>query len=285
MITGKILSADAPSFFADLELARRLERAEAVSSSRFVDARVRASPGRGAEWRDFSGVRAMFDGPDSPVTQTFGLGLFEPPLTEGLLDEIEEFYRSRGAAINHEVSPLAGIDTFALLASRGYTPVEFTSVLYRPARDEAAQGVSMPARIAVRAIGEQEASLWARVCAEGWSDVAPELFDFALDIGATVAHKQDSPSWLAYLDGEPVAAGALSICGSVAHLAGASTIPRARGNGAQLALLKARLQYAAAAGCELALMGAAPGSASQRNAERHGFRIAYTRQKWQLKSN
>jgi hypothetical protein len=30
------------------------------------------------------------------------------------------------------------------------------------------------------------------------------------------------------------------------------------------------------------MMGAQPGSASQRNAERHGFRIAYTRIKWQL---
>jgi hypothetical protein len=31
------------------------------------------------------------------------------------------------------------------------------------------------------------------------------------------------------------------------------------------------------------MMGAAPGSASQRNAERQGFRIAYTRIKWQLR--
>ena len=29
-------------------------------------------------------------------------------------------------------------------------------------------------------------------------------------------------------------------------------------------------------------MGALPGSASQRNAERNGFRIAYTRIKWAL---
>jgi hypothetical protein len=29
-------------------------------------------------------------------------------------------------------------------------------------------------------------------------------------------------------------------------------------------------------------MGALPGSSSQRNAERHGFRIAYTRLKWKL---
>ena len=38
--------------------------------------------------------------------------------------------------------------------------------------------------------------------------------------------------------------------------------------------------YAASHGCDLALMGAQPGSGSQRNAERHGFRIAYTRVKW-----
>ena len=30
------------------------------------------------------------------------------------------------------------------------------------------------------------------------------------------------------------------------------------------------------------MMGAPPGSGSQRNAERHGFRIAYTRIKWRL---
>jgi hypothetical protein len=30
------------------------------------------------------------------------------------------------------------------------------------------------------------------------------------------------------------------------------------------------------------MMGALPGSSSQRNAERLGFRIAYTRTKWRL---
>lgn len=268
--------------FADLKLAQRLERAEAISSARFVDARIRVSPHSGAAWKAFGGTYAMFDGPDSPVTQTFGLGLGESPLTPAALDEIEEFFRARGAAANHEVSPLAGVDTFALLASRGYMPVEFTSVLYRPAPGEIASSAFKGAEVDVRTISEGEAGLWARVSAEGWSDVAPELFDFILDLGSVVARKQDSPSWLAFLKGEPVAAAALSICDSVAHLAGASTIPKARGNGAQFALLKARLQYAAAKGCELALMGAAPGSASQRNAERHGFRLAYTRQKWRL---
>ena len=67
-----------------------------------------------------------------------------------------------------------------------------------------------------------------------------------------------------------------------ALLAGASTIPGGRRQGAQNALLDTRLQTAASNGCDLAMMVAAPGSASQRNAERQGFRIAYTRTKWML---
>jgi hypothetical protein len=65
-------------------------------------------------------------------------------------------------------------------------------------------------------------------------------------------------------------------------LAGASTIPEGRNQGAQNALLAARLEFAAGRGCKFAIMGAAPGSQSQKNAQRNGFDIAYTRTKWHL---
>jgi hypothetical protein len=50
----------------------------------------------------------------------------------------------------------------------------------------------------------------------------------------------------------------------------------------QGALLSERLRYARTHGCDLAMMVAEAGSESQRNAERKGFRIAYTRTKWRL---
>ena len=75
--------------------------------------------------------------------------------------------------------------------------------------------------------------------------------------------------------------GGVAIHDGVAMLAGASTDPAFRGRGAQAALLDVRLAYAESAGCDIAMMGALPGSASQRNGERQGFRIAYTRIKWQ----
>ena len=42
------------------------------------------------------------------------------------------------------------------------------------------------------------------------------------------------------------------------------------------------MRYAFDHGCDLAMMVAEAGSNSQRNAERKGFRIAYTRTKWRL---
>jgi hypothetical protein len=50
----------------------------------------------------------------------------------------------------------------------------------------------------------------------------------------------------------------------------------------QTALLRERMRFAFDHGSDLAMMVAAPGSESQRNAERNGFRIAYSRTKWRL---
>ena len=44
------------------------------------------------------------------------------------------------------------------------------------------------------------------------------------------------------------------------------------------------MNYALEHGCDLAMMVAEAGSDSQRNAERQGFQVAYTRIKWQLPS-
>ena len=91
-----------------------------------------------------------------------------------------------------------------------------------------------------------------------------------------------SHPFLAELEGQPVATGMLFIYDDVAILAGASTLPEARSRGAQNALLDARLRYAKERGCTLAMMAALPGSQSQKNAQKNGFQIAYTRTKWQL---
>ena len=266
--------------FADLALARRLERAEATSSSCFVEARARLFPASGACWIEVAGAYAMFDGVGSPITQTFGLGMFEAP-TPGDLDRLEAFFHERGAETHHEVSPLADPALVPLLNERGYQPFEFTSVMYRPIAVDAATSTATPL---VRQLGGEadDHELYARVAAEGWRDLG--YADFMLEIGRVSANTDGLHLFVAESEGTAIAAGAVHLRDGVAHLAGASTIPEGRRRGAQLALLEHRLQFAASNGCDIALMGASPGSGSQRNAERHGFRIAYTRVKWKRRN-
>ena len=263
--------------FADMDLARRLERAEARSNANFVEARARAFPDRDAGWIEVGGAYAMFDGAGSPVTQTFGLGVFEP-ITAEQLDTVEEFFRSRGADVFHEVCPLADMSLFNLLTERRYRPVEFSNVLYRPISVDLRLDASRQAEIKVRRIEKNEVDVWAETTAEGWSEF-PEVADFLREINHVMTQSQ-ALLFLAELEGRPVASGAMTIAGDIALLAGACTIPAARRQGAQLALLEQRLRYAAAQGCTVGMMVALPGSGSQRNAERHGFRVAYTRTKW-----
>ncbi len=260
---------------ADLALVQRLERCEGKTNAAFVATRARLAPDSRAGSIECAGAYVLFDGVGSPLTQTFCLGIFATPIAADL-DTIEAFFADRGAEPFHEVSPLASMATVDLLAGRGYRPIEFTSLMYRtisPAFEESRSSITT--RIATTA----EADLWSRTAAEGWSE-QEESAAFMLDVGRVSIASEGMTAFFAELDGRPVGTGALAMHDGVALLAGASTIPTARNQGAQHALLEARLRHASQHDCNLAMMGASPGSASQRNAERQGFRIAYTRVKW-----
>lgn len=263
----------------DLELSRQLELTEARANAALVEARAVLDPASGATWIEVAGAYAMFDGVGSPFTQSFGLGLFEEAGAEELA-RIEAFFAERGAEVFHEVSPLALTPPLlGMLHERGYRPVELSTILYRPTA--ALAGDRAPdERIRVRRIEPGEESAWAEVAAEGWSSESAEVATFVRGLGEVSARARDTHAFLAELDGRPIASGSLILGEGMALLAGASTVPAGRRQGGQRALLEARLRFAAEHGCALAMMGAAPGGASQRNAERQGFRIAYTRIKW-----
>ena len=258
----------------DLALARRLEAAEGFAGAQFALARGRLLPESGSEATRIAGADVVFDGPDSPVTQTFGLGVFEQA-TPKALDQIEQFFFDRGAPVQHEICPFAGVATLDLLCARGYRPIEISNVLCQPV---APLPPSMPEN--VRAIGSEDAELWTGVNARGWTYDHPEFEDFMREVGALLSSREGSACFLAEIDGEASAAGALSIHEGVALFAGAATAPEKRRRGLQRALLEARMRYAHDYGCDLAMMVAEPGSESHRNAQRQGFQVAYTRIKW-----
>jgi len=264
---------------SDIELSRKLERTEARANADFIETRARLQPESGAAWIEVGGAYAMFDGAESPLTQTFGLGIFEEATPEHL-ERLEAFFDEHGAPVFHEVSPMVDFSLLALLSDRGYRPIELTSVMYRELDGE------LPARrnpdITTRIANEAEADIWAETAAAGWATEFEGLGEFMLALGKITSRTKGSKPFLAEFKGRPIAAGGFGVYDDVCLLAGAATVPEFRNRGAQNALVATRLRYAAEHGCNLAMMGAAPGSQSQKNAQKNGFNIAYTRIKWQL---
>ena len=86
-------------------------------------------------------------------------------------------------------------------------------------------------------------------------------------------------SLAAFIDGRMVAgAGGLVVPEHrMAGFFGAGTLPEYRGRGIQQAFMRERLRIAQQAGCDLAVTLTMPGTTSQRNVERAGFRAAYTK--------
>jgi hypothetical protein len=267
--------------YSDKQLSQKLERAEARANADFVETRARLFPESGAKWIEVAGVYAMFDGIDSPCTQTFGLGMFDA-ITNEHFERLESFFTERDAPVFHEVSPMADASLLPLLNERGYQPIEQSSVMYHEISTASDLSTRRNSQITTRVITPDEVDLWARTSAAGWATEHKSLADFMFGFGRISAQCAGAYPYIAELDGTAIATGMMFVHGEVAMLAGASTIPEGRNQGAQNALFHARLAHAAELGCQLAVMGAAPGSQSQKNAQKNGFNIAYTRTKWQL---
>jgi ribosomal protein S18 acetylase RimI-like enzyme len=266
--------------FADLALVRRLETAEAESGAACARTLAKRRPESGATVEAVAGGFAIFAGVNSPVTQAVALGL-NGPVGEAEVEHLEEFYRSRGDAVRVELCPLADMSLVELFGQRGYRVSEFSNVLVCPLE----RGESRPAAapgVQVEQVSENDATLWTRIVAQGFAEhfpVTPEI----LEVMELFFYNPQASCFLARINGEPVGGGALSIHDGIAGMFGASTLPTFRNRGVQTALLQARLTRAAAAGCDVALTITQPSSTSQRNVERQGFRVVYTRAKFARK--
>lgn len=251
--------------FAGPALARRIEAAEAAI------ARGCAASRPGSAILEAAGGVAVYEGVDSPLTQAVGLGL-NGPVLPAELDRIEDFFRSRGACVTIDLCPLADPGLLELLAGRGYRPKEFNNALVRPLG-----GLEPAPPLRVRRARGEEGDLWAHSVGHGFFEL-PELTDEEMNVGRAIFAM---PGALCYLtefgSGEPAGGGAMAVSSGLALLYADSTIPRFRGQGLHRESIAARIQEACALGCDFAAATTLPGSGSQRNYERMGFRVAYTK--------
>jgi hypothetical protein len=250
--------------FADAELARRIEAAEAENARGCVRDPERAV-------LEVAGGCAIFVGAGSPLTQAVGVGL-RGPVAECDLAALEDFFRSRGARVSIDLCPLADPALLQALAGRGYHAAEFNNVLVKPL---AGCEIVMTPRVRRATAGEGDAWSWA--VGRGFFE-QPELTSDEMEVGRAIFAM---PGALCYLtaaeNGEPAGGGALSIRGGLATLFADSTIGRFRRLGLHRESIAARINEALARGCDMATASTLPGSGSQRNYERLGFQVAYTK--------
>ncbi|MDP2871563.1 MAG: GNAT family N-acetyltransferase, partial [Bacillota bacterium] len=90
-------------------------------------------------------------------------------------------------------------------------------------------------------------------------------------------HNPHCTPLLAWLDGQPAGGGVAEVDDGLIMLRSQSTRTGFRGRGVQAAVVRESLRLAVQAGCDLAVVQTTPGTASQRNVERAGFRLAYTK--------
>jgi GNAT superfamily N-acetyltransferase len=190
-------------------------------------------------------------------------------VAEHELERMEAFFRDHGSACLIDLCPLADPSVIAFVQSRPYRVIEFNNVLARRIR----AGEEILPVENVRRAGDGDGDLWARVVAEGFSELMPISEDTLQMLRVAGGHSQ---RWLA--DGEnPRAAAAMGMHSGVALFYADATHISARRRGWQSALIRARLAEAKAAGCDLAVATVLPGSASHRNYERAGFELIYMR--------
>jgi len=177
-----------------------------------------------------------------------------------LLDEILDWYATRRVPCRFETCDDAAV---AVLRDRGAVvagPIDL--LVGRPSR-------GLASTVAVEEITTDRAEEFADLLLAGHEVAAPGPPHLA-----AVAGFVDSPRmrcWIAEVEGRPIGAAAFFEDDGVGYLANAATIPAGRGQGAQTALIAARLAAALDAGCDLVATLAIPGGSSHRNLVRAGL--------------
>jgi ribosomal protein S18 acetylase RimI-like enzyme len=268
--------------FADAALAARIDRAEASMCAEIAEVVRTNRPDASPSVIPISGGLAVLVSPSSPVNKVIGLAL-DTALDLQALEKIETEWRTKGEPVRIEMSVLTEPSVGGVLTDRDYRLHGFENVLGRPLDCQLPETPN--AGISIDLAGEDELPMWMDVAVEAFMnlDGTGSVPDDSLSreqMANILGEVMGAPGFIRYLarlEGKVVGEAAMRIDGSLAQLAGAGTLPNARGRGVQKALLHRRLADAKRAGCTLAVVTTAPGTRSQENVMRRGFELLYTR--------
>jgi ribosomal protein S18 acetylase RimI-like enzyme len=261
--------------FVDKALARRLESGEEMPQVEYARVFQKTRPEIGAAVEEICGGHMVFAGLGSPIGRATGAGL-DRPFTAEDLQQVQHFYAAHRAPSQVDLCPMHGPEVFELFKERGYAIAELNNVLYRQL-DVGEKFPPAPAGCEVRRSPIEEAQVTGAIVESAFfPDGAPQAFRGLI---TPLYQMKQALAFAATVDGKLVACGTGLVIPEhkVFALCGAGTLAEFRGRGLQTALLRARLGAAVEAGCEYAVLVTQGGTTSQRNAERLGFRVAYSK--------
>lgn len=232
-------------------------------------------PKVGAAEEAICGGHMVFAGLGSPIGRATGVGL-DRPLSAEALEQIEQFYRAHKAPSQVDLTPLHEPAVFELFKERGYAIAELNNVLYRKL-DSKDEVPALPPGYRIRRSAPQEAEVTGAIVESAFfPDGAPEAFRGLI---APLYQMESALAFVGTIEDKPVACGTGIVIPEhrVFALCGAGTLAAHRGRGLQTALLRARMAAAFEAGCQFAVVVTQGGTTSQRNVERLGFQVAYSK--------
>jgi ribosomal protein S18 acetylase RimI-like enzyme len=261
--------------FVDQALARRFESCEEMPQVLYARLFQEKRPEMNAAEEEICGGHMIFAGLGSPIGRATGVGL-DRAFTAADLDRVEQFYRAHQAPAQVDLCPMHRPEVFELFKDRGYAIAELNNVLFRRL-DVEEEFPTPPSGCEIRrSLIDEAEPAGAIVESAFFPDGAPEAFRGLI---APFYQMDRALAFVASIGGKLVACGTGLVIPEhrVFALCGAGTLAKFRGRGLQIALLRARMAAAVEAGCEYAVVVTQGGTISQRNAERLGFRVAYSK--------
>ena len=252
------------------DVARLEERRVAVGISEIA-----------SECRPFGGGMAARDRPGNFTNAAVGAG-HDGPVSLDEVRDLVRWYADVGIEPRIEVSPYAHPTLVEHLGAEGFRVRFFENVFVR----ELSPNVAIePPSAAPPDLVLQRVDPTSESMIDAFARIVASLFT-PDDVGAAEAHiptvrriavHPRTTSIVAIRNGVIVGGGSVEFSGEHAGLFGLAVHREHRRQGIQQAMMAWRLRYAAAQGARFATISARPDVATERNARRMGFTVAYTK--------
>lgn len=260
----------------DVELAKIVEQAEIdCLSSRLTAIQEIAGNPMGVEIQQFGNATAFsvqnIPGPSFNTVK--GLQNEDRDYIEQIID----FYNEKKIPIRFELTPAhVSSELLTYLNELGFYQCDFHTTLFNSISN---YDFTSNSGVSIRKIKEDEFDIFADIYTRGFQ-MPSFLKEGVAQNNSILFNKEGWTFYLASVDGEAAGIGVLYQKNGIATLAAAATSPEHRNKGIQSTLINERMNKAIVDNCQLVVGQAKFGSTSQRNMERQGMKIAYTKAIW-----